>query len=75
VLLAVGFGSDPRWITFRRTAATLASLLVLAFILQFLTVFLQKYYGIANRFFAAMLIFWLLALSLRLRRLSRSTPH
>lgn len=30
VLQSVGFGSDPRWRAFRRTAATLASLLVFA---------------------------------------------
>ena len=37
VLLSVGFGSDPRWRTFQRTAAILASFIVAAFALQFLT--------------------------------------
>jgi len=40
VLLPVGFGSDARWRPFRRTAATLAALLVFALALQFLTAYL-----------------------------------
>jgi hypothetical protein len=51
VFLAVGFGSDPRWRGFRRTAMMLALLLVLAFILQFLTLHKGMPYGLANRLF------------------------
>ena len=67
VLLAVGFGSDPRWRAFRRTAATLASLLVFALVLQFLMAYFEVLPGLANRFFATVLIVWLLAISIRLR--------
>lgn len=66
VLLSIGFGSDPRWYAFRRTAATLAALLVFAFILQFLTAYFEVRYGLANRFFAAVLVAWLLAISIKL---------
>ena len=72
VLLSVGFGSDPRWRSFQRTAAALASLLVFAFVLQFFTAYFELLYGLANRFFAAMLIAWLLAISIRLRALAHA---
>jgi hypothetical protein len=72
VLLSVGFGSDPRWRAFQRTAATLASLLVFAFVLQFLTAYFEVLYGLANRFFATVLIAWLLAISIKLRALARA---
>jgi hypothetical membrane protein len=71
VLLSVGFGSDPRWHAFRRTAATLAALLVFAFVLQFLTAYFEVRYGLANRFFAAVLVAWLLAISIKLRASAR----
>ena len=71
VLLAVGFGSDPRWRSFRRTAATLAALLWFALALQFLTAYLAVGYGYANRFFAALIVAWLLTLSIKLRTLAR----
>ena len=69
VLLSVGFGSDPRWRSFKRTAVTLALLLVLAFVLQFLTLHKGSPYGLANRLFVSVLIMWLLAISIRLRRI------
>ena len=72
VLLSVGFGSDPRWRAFQRTAATLASLLVFAFVLQFLTAYFEVLYGLANRFFATVLIAWLLTISIKLRALARA---
>jgi hypothetical protein len=73
VLLSVGFRSDPRWRACKRTAATLASLLVLAFVLQFLTAYTAVFYGLANRFFAAVLSVWLLATSIRLRTMARDS--
>jgi hypothetical protein len=77
VLLSVGFGSDPRWRTFQRTAAILASLIVAAFAVQFLTAYFEVLYGLANRFFAMVLIVWLLATSIRLRAVERGAtePH
>ncbi len=75
VLLSVGFGSDARWRAFWRTAATLASLLVFAFVLQFLTAYFEVLYGLANRFFATVLILWLLAISLQLRAVARDSAR
>src|SRR5438477_5302904 len=67
VLLSVSFGSDPRWHTYRRTALTMAAVVVIAFVLQFLTLHRGAPYGLANRFFVAMLLAWLLTTSIRLR--------
>ena len=75
VLLSVGFGSDARWRAFWRTAATLASLLVFAFVLQFLTAYFEVLYGLANRFFATVLIVWLLAISIQLRAVARDSAR
>jgi hypothetical protein len=71
VLLAVGFGSDPRWHAFQHTAATLASLIVPAFVLQFLTAYMEVRYGLANRFFVTVLVAWLFAISIKLHALAR----
>ena len=71
VLLSVGFGSDPRWRAFRRPAATLASLIVFAFGLQFLTAYLGVLYGLANRFFVTVVVAWWIAISIKLRALAR----
>jgi hypothetical protein len=70
-LLSAGFGSDGRWRAFQRTAVTLASLLVLAFVLQVLTLYERELYGFANRLFVTLLIVWLLTISIRLRALAR----
>jgi Protein of unknown function (DUF998) len=75
VLLPVGFGSDPRWRAFRRTAATLASLLVFALVLQFLMAYLEVVPGLANRFFATVFIVWLLAISIQLRAVARDAAR
>jgi Protein of unknown function (DUF998) len=72
VLLSVGFGSDSHWRAFQRTAATLASLLVFALVLQFLAAYFEVLPGLANRFFAAVLIAWLLAISIRVRALAHA---
>jgi uncharacterized protein DUF998 len=71
VLLSVGFGSDVRWRAFRLSAAMLASLLVFAFALQFLTAYIEVLPGLANRFFATVFVAWLLAISIKLRALAR----
>lgn len=60
VLLSVGFGSDPRWPGFKRTAVTLALLLMLAFVLRFFTLHKGAPYGLANRLFVSVLIVWML---------------
>ena len=71
VLLSVSFGSDPRWHTYRRTTLTMAAVVVIAFVLQLLTLHRGAPYGLANRFFVAMLLAWLLTTSIRLRVLAR----
>ncbi|HEY6923098.1 MAG TPA: DUF998 domain-containing protein, partial [Steroidobacteraceae bacterium] len=67
ILLSVSFGSDARWRTYQRTAVILTSLIAIAFIVQFLTLHRGMPYGLANRFFVAVLFAWFLATSIRLR--------
>jgi hypothetical protein len=71
VLLSVGFWNHPRWRTYRRTAVTLSALVVIAFVLQFLTLHRGMPYGLTNRFFFAVLSAWFFAISIRLRAVSR----
>ena len=72
VLLSVNFGSQPRWRPYRRTALTLAGLIALAAVLQFLTLHKGAPYGLANRLFVTVLLAWLLATSIRLRAVAAS---
>jgi hypothetical protein len=69
VLLSVGFGISPRWRSFRRFAVILSLLIVLAFVLQFLTIQWRESFGLANRFFVAVLFTWFFATSARLRKI------
>jgi hypothetical protein len=69
VLLSVSFGSQSRWRPYRRTAIALASLVVLAAVLQFLTLHKGAPYGLTNRLSVTVLLAWLLATSIRLRQL------
>ena len=46
-----------------------------AFVLQFLTAYFEVLYGLANRFFATVLILWLLAISLQLRAVARDSAR
>lgn len=71
ILLSVSFGSQPCWRPFQRTAAILASLIVIAFILQFLTLHRGMPYGLTNRFFVIVLFAWMFAISVRLRTVAR----
>jgi hypothetical protein len=71
VLLSVSFGSQPRWRPYRRTAITLALLVVLASVVLFLTLHRGAPYGLANRLSVTVLFAWLLATSIRLRKLER----
>jgi len=72
VLLSVSFGSQPRWRPYRRTALTLAGLVVLAIILQFLTLHRGAPYGLTNRLAVTVLLAWLLATAIRLRAVART---
>ena len=71
VLLSTAFWSQPRWRTFRRTAVTLTSLVVIAFVVQFLTLHRGMPYGLSNRLFVTVLLAWLLTTSIRLRAVAR----
>ena len=70
-LLSASFGSHPRWRGYRRTAVTLAWLVVLAFVLQFIVLLRGTPPGLANRLFVAVLLAWLFTTSIRLRALTR----
>jgi len=67
VLLAFSFGSHPGWRSFRPMAWVLAGLIAVAFVIQFATLHKGMPYGIANRFFVAVLFAWNLATATRLR--------
>jgi len=67
LLLPIGFGSHPRWRSFRATAWTLAALIIIAFVIQFATMQEGMPYGLANRFFVVVLFAWELATMMRLR--------
>jgi len=73
VLLSVSFGSHPLWRAYRRTAVTVASLVVLAFVLQFFTLVLGAPPGLPNRIFITVLLAWLLTTSIRLRAVARDS--
>jgi hypothetical protein len=67
VLLSAGFGRSPAWRSYRRTAWILTSLIFIGFVVQFLTLHKGMPYGLANRFFVAVLLAWLFAASFQLR--------
>lgn len=71
VLLSVSFGVHPAWRSYRRTAWILTSLILTGFVVQFLTLHKGMPYGLANRYFVAVLFLWLFAVSFRLRALLR----
>jgi hypothetical protein len=71
ILLAAGFGNDMRWRNFQRTAVALTAVVLLAFVLQILTLHRGAPYGYANRFFILALFAWFFGISIRLRAL----PH
>jgi hypothetical protein len=67
VLVSFSFGGDLRWRPYQRTALVLALLLVIAFVLQFLTLRRGMPYGYANRLFVSVLFGWLFGTAIRLR--------
>ena len=71
VLLSAVFRREPSWRDHGRTAVVLASLIVLAFIFQFVTLHPGAPYGIANRLFVALLFAWLLTTSIHLLKVAR----
>jgi hypothetical protein len=72
ILISFSFGSDSRWRDYRGVALALTSLILVAFVLQFLTLHKGMPYGYTNRFFVIALFTWFLWTSNRLRSVSRS---
>jgi hypothetical protein len=73
LLLTAGFWSDARWRAYRIAALTLASLYVVAVILQFLAARPGMPFGLANRFLFATFIAWPLGAAIQLWRVSRNS--
>ena len=72
LFLAAAFGTDARWRRYQRGAVVLAALLIVGFVLQFLTLRIRGLpYGFANRLFAGLVITWLLTNAVWLRRVAR----
>lgn len=72
LLLAISFGGDVRWRTFRHTAWVLALALAVAFLLQVATIRVRSNYGVANQLFVACAVIWVFAVALRMRTISRT---
>jgi hypothetical protein len=71
ILLSVSFGSHPRWRPFRPLSWCLTGLILLAFVIQFLTLHKGMPYGLVNRFFVLVAFAFGLAIALRTRAISR----
>jgi hypothetical membrane protein len=69
VLISASLGGMPRMRDFRQTTWMLTGLILVAFVVQILTFHKGMPYGLANRFFVVALLIWLLAISVRLRRM------
>jgi hypothetical protein len=68
-LLSVSFASHPAWRSYRSVAGLLVALILVAFVVQFMTLHRGMPYGLANRFFVAVLLAWLLATATRMRQI------
>lgn len=68
LLFALSFFRSEEWRSYRWAGSATATALIAAFIAQFLTLHRGAPYGLTNRLFVTVLIFWLLATALRLRR-------
>jgi hypothetical membrane protein len=75
LLLSLSFGSDSRWRTYRPTALLLVSLILIAFVLQFLTLHRGMRYGYTNRLFLITLLGWFFGTSIRLRAVARDSAR
>jgi hypothetical protein len=69
VLISASLGGMPRMRDFRQTTWMLTGLILVAFVVQILTFHKGMPYGLANRFFVVALLIWLVAISMRLRRI------
>jgi hypothetical membrane protein len=75
LLLSFSFGSDSRWRAYRPTALSLVSLILIAVVLQFLTLHRGMPYGYTNRLFVVVLFGWLLGTAIRLRAVARDSAR
>jgi hypothetical protein len=73
-LLSAACGKDVRWRSYQRTALLLTGLIVVAFVLQFLSFRKGAPYGLANRFLLVALSAWIFATAFRLRAVAASRP-
>jgi len=69
-LLSLSFAVSERWRSFRWPALSIFALIVIAVVIQVKTLHKNAPYGWANRFFVAVMISWLLATALRLRKVA-----
>lgn len=69
-LLSVSFASHPAWSSYRSITWSLVALILVAFVVQFMTLHKGMPYGLANRFFVAVLVTWMLATALRTRQIA-----
>lgn len=72
-IISAALWSPPRWRALRRVSAALAVLIILALILQFLTLHRCRPYGLANRLFAVLLFAWMIVMAVRVRLATRQS--
>ena len=68
--LTFSFGADPRWKSSRLASLLIAVALIVAFVVQFLSLHRGAPYGITNRIFVVVFMSWLVFAALRLRRVA-----
>ena len=69
-LLSLSFGADPRWKMSRLPSLMIAIALVVAFVVQFVTLHRGAPYGITNRLFVLVFMGWLFFAAFRLRKVA-----
>ena len=75
MLLSTACGRDERWRSYQRTSLSLAGLIILAFVLQFLSFRKGAPFGLANRFLLVALSAWIFATAFRLRMVAANRPR
>lgn len=70
VSFGLSYGSDEYWQRRRGFALGFSALLIVAFFAQFFTLHRGAPYGLTNRAFVAILMFWLISTSLWLRQIA-----
>jgi FlaA1/EpsC-like NDP-sugar epimerase len=70
VAFGLSFGSDEYWRRRKAFALGFSALLIIAFFAQFFTLHRGAPYGLTNRVFVALLMFWLISTSRWLRQIA-----